>query len=267
MVKAKKCLGQHFLQDRSVIDKMINELSIQSGDTVVEIGPGEGQLTYPIAEKLTDMVFDFHVIEIDYDLVKPLKAAFASKEHIHVYHQSILDFFDEQQELLAKPYKIIGSLPYYITSMILKSLFKLPTLPERAIFMVQKEYAQKLMSGVPDANLYSSLFQSLFSIKKVCDVPAGKFDPTPEVDSAVVRLELNPDALSQLTDRGEQPDNLLKFYKFIKHAYLNPRKMLNKAFSPELLSLASLDAQLRPQNVTTSDWLRLFPLYLQEISN
>jgi 16S rRNA (adenine1518-N6/adenine1519-N6)-dimethyltransferase len=130
--------------------------------------------------------------------------------------------------------------------MVIKSVPR----PEKCIFMTQKEVAEKIVASIPDTSYMSSFIQTFFRAEILEIVPKEKFTPVPKVDSAVLQLTKIDSFV---------PDNLIRKYEgFLHKGYSNPRKMLNKAFAPEILQKVNIDPTLRPQNLTVEDWLKLF---------
>jgi len=180
--KARKRFGQNFLQDTRIIADIVNAVRPQADDVVIEIGPGLAAITEPLAKKLNCL----HVIEIDRDIVRRLKTLpFADKLVIHEGDVLQFDF-----NSIAGKKKIVGNLPYNISTPL---LFKLAEVADDVVdmhFMLQKEVVERMVAE-PKSNDYGRLgvmLQYFFDMELLIDVPPESFDPAPKVDSAVVRM-------------------------------------------------------------------------------
>jgi 16S rRNA (adenine1518-N6/adenine1519-N6)-dimethyltransferase len=215
---------------------------------VVEIGPGLGDLTEKLLEKRR-----VTAIEIDKDLCEVLKEKFPN---LNLLCGDVLEFW-KKGALVEENYDLIANLPYYIaTNIILKALKDKNA--KNILVLIQKEVADKFSAKVGDRN-YSSLAilsQSVARVKKLFDVPPGAFIPAPKVTSSVILFE----KFKETYDEG--------FAKFLKTAFANPRKTLNKNLSATGLKLKDfgLDPKLRPHQVNGSTFFQLFSA-LKERSN
>ena len=180
--QARKRFGQNFLQDTRIITDIVNAVRPQTDDIVIEIGPGLAAITEPLAHKLNQL----HVCEIDRDIIAHLKKQpFASKLVIHEGDVLNFDF-----RRIAGRKKIVGNLPYNISTPL---LFKLAEVADEVIdmhFMLQKEVVERMVAA-PKSNDYgrlSVMLQYFFDMESLIDVPPESFIPAPKVDSAVVRM-------------------------------------------------------------------------------
>ncbi len=188
--KAKKSLGQHFLVDSHYIARIVAAIRPEAGDTMVEIGPGLGALTRPLLDKLAHL----HAVEFDRDMVARLREAFPD-ERLTIHQADALDFdFTQFGDTL----RVVGNLPYNISSPLLFHLAESAAQIRDMCFMLQKEVVDR-MAAVPDTADYgrlSVMLQSRFRVEKKFMVPPGAFRPPPKVDSAIVRLvPLPPEAV------------------------------------------------------------------------
>jgi len=178
--RAKRRLGQHFLSDRRILGRIADALGAGPGDTVLEIGPGPGGLTEALTERAGHLV----AIEKDAELVPALRARFPGATIVAA------DALDVDWAALAgTPYLVAGNIPYNITSPLLDKALE-PPRPERIVFLVQKEVADRVTAGAGEAD-YGALsvgVQSVAQAERLFVVPAGAFHPRPKVDSAVLRL-------------------------------------------------------------------------------
>jgi 16S rRNA (adenine1518-N6/adenine1519-N6)-dimethyltransferase len=254
MFKPHKELGQNFLTDKSVAIEMVNALEIKNGDEIVEIGPGHGVVTKILLERADSLDFSIRAIELDPRLYQELQNLYAGHEKIEIIKDNILDWlpgFSTDRNL-----KIIGSIPYYITSPIIHKIIKMKSDPKTVILLMQKEVADKIKSIPPDSSYMSSFVQTFFSIKYLGKVPSKKFYPEPQVDGGIIKMSRKDLVLTLETIR--------KYEGFLHRAYSNPRKMLNKVFKKEELERGTIDAQLRAQNLGAGEWLSFYKI-LNEI--
>jgi len=185
--QARKRFGQHFLTDGSVLDAIVDEIDPKADDAVVEIGPGLGALTGPLVERCGRLT----VIEIDRDLAARLR----KRTELEVIEADVLDFdFVELARQRGRKLRVVGNLPYNISSPI---LFHLLAAVEQVIdqhFMLQKEVVERMAAtpGGRDYGRLSVMLQWRYDIESVLDVPPEAFEPPPRVESAVVRMRPRP---------------------------------------------------------------------------
>ena len=180
--KARKRFGQNFLQDTRIINDIVEAVRPQPDDVVIEIGPGLAAITEPLARNLKQL----HVVEIDRDIIARLKRLpFASKLVIHEGDVLQLDF-----RTIPGMKKIVGNLPYNISTPLLFELVEVADEVVDMHFMLQKEVVERMVAE-PKTNDYGRLsvvLQYYFEMEKILDVPPESFDPAPKVDSAVIRM-------------------------------------------------------------------------------
>ena len=186
----RKSLGQNFLQDPNIINKIIAALSLSSGDIVIEIGPGRGALT----ELIIDQAEHTHLIEFDRDLVKHWRDRAQTVGSITVHGQDVLTF--DLHEIISLRHnrqnkiKVIGNLPYNISSPVLFHLMNYANHIDSQVVMLQKEVVER-MASTPGSKQYgrlSVMLQQRYSIENLFKVPPTAFFPPPKVDSAIARL-------------------------------------------------------------------------------
>jgi len=181
---ARKRFGQHFLTDRAIIDCIVDAIDPQAGDPMVEIGPGLAALTQPLVERLGRL----HVIELDRDLAVRLR----EHPHLNVIESDVLrvDFTQLAADLQVPKLRVVGNLPYNISSPILFHLLEHVAVIQDQHFMLQKEVIDRMVAK-PSSGDYSRLsvmLQWRYDMENVLFVPPESFDPPPRVDSAVVRM-------------------------------------------------------------------------------
>jgi len=238
--KTKKRLGQNFLVDESIINKIISEAALNTADTVIEIGAGAGFVT----EKLAGIAKKVIAIELDENAIEVLQEL--PYENIEIIHQDILK--TDISELVQEPVKIIANIPYYITSPIIAHLLGEVDEPvnknsqyiKEIILMVQYEVAKRIVadekSPSKDYGLLSILANYRAKTEFICKVPSKSFYPAPKVDSALIKLKIRQKPLVEV-------ENLKLFRRIIKAAFGTRRKTLKNAllqggFSGEVLSKA-----------------------------
>jgi len=216
--RKKKSLGQHFLRDYHMIQKIAGSMPSEEGDRVIEIGPGDGALT----EVLIKNYKNFSAIEIDQVMVSHLKE---SLPDLHVINQDILDTDWEELAGNGGPIHVIGNLPYFITSQILFSLLESRTLLKTATLMMQREVAERIVAE-PRTKAYGILSvqtQLMSSPEILFDVPPQVFSPPPNVMSSVIQLRFDkPDLACS--------DAHLK--TVVRTAFNQRRKKLSNALKP-----------------------------------
>lgn len=234
--RPRKRLGQHFLHDRRVLARIADAVAPAPGDTVIEIGPGEGALTdllVPLASRLV-------LIELDRDLAARLRARYAAQPHVEILEADVLDV--SLADVARGPYVLAGNVPYYITTPILFHALASPR-PRRAVYLVQKEVADRVVApaGHDDYGALSVNVQALAQAERLGTVGPGAFRPPPTVDSAVLRITPRADPL--VTPDEEQP-----FQRFVVGLFGQRRKQLVRA----LRESAGLSAEAAHAAVTAA---------------
>lgn len=265
-------LGQHFLINKSAIGKIISALDLKKNDTIIEIGPGKGALTIPLSEKCSEIDDRCKIIAIEKDpeLAFSVKRLGYSENLLEIVNADALKCLMEitkHYTLIAKPYKVVGNIPYYITGKLLRILRELENKPELIVLTIQKEVAERLMAKPPRMNLLAAAIQIWAKPEIIGNLKAEDFDPPPDVDSAIIRLIPEP-KLSQ--------NDLDKYYKLIKISFKQPRKTLLNNLSTSLgklrvkskeeilkiLQKIGLKGDERPQNLSLSQALQISLLLL-----
>jgi 16S rRNA (adenine1518-N6/adenine1519-N6)-dimethyltransferase len=188
-VRAKRRLGQNFLVDPNLQRKIIHAMEPDAGDTIVEIGPGRGALTHHLAGTGADIV----AVELDHELAARLADHYRDHDRVTIRHGDILDF---DPALLGQPpaLKVVGNIPYNITSPILFRLLAWRPEPERIVIMVQKEVADRLLAS-PGHKEYGALtvgVQAQAHVERLFTVGRQAFRPVPAVESAVILIRPRP---------------------------------------------------------------------------
>lgn len=249
---ARKRFGQNFLHDHYVIDSIVAAIRPQSGETMVEIGPGLGALTEPVADSIEKL----HVVELDRDLAERLRhhPRLQHKLQIHEADAMKFDFTSLKEE--GKPLRIFGNLPYNISTPLMFHLFSFSEQIADMHFMLQKEVVDRLAAG-PGSKTYGKLSvmaQYYCQVIPVLHVGPGAFKPAPKVDSAVVRLI--PHA-----NRRFQATSVEDLQRVCSEAFNQRRKTIrnnmgNFITAEELTSLG-IDPNLRPENLTLEQFVTI----------
>lgn len=244
----RRRFGQHFLHDRNVIAKIIAAIDPRRGDHLVEIGPGQGALTEPLLTKL-DLL---HVIEIDRDLIESLRARFdPATLTIHAGDALEFDF-----GRLPQPLRVVGNLPYNISTPL---LFHLARFSERILdghFMLQREVVDRMVArpSTPDYGRLSVTLQARFEMARLFVVGSGAFTPAPKVESAIVRMR--PLAIPLVAGAIEPV-----FQSVVTRAFTKRRKTLRNALAgvadPALLETLGIDPGLRPEALSVHEFARI----------
>lgn len=252
---AKKHLGQNFLHERGVIEKIVLAIDPQPGDRIVEIGPGQGALTLPLLDRHGALT----AIEFDRDLLQPLAAAAQSHGELTLLNADVLDvdFSALADGMPGKgPLRLVGNLPYNLSSPILFHALDHAAAVRDMHFMLQKEVVERMASG-PGSKVYgrlSVMLQAYCRVTPLFKVAPGAFRPAPKVDSAVVRLQPLPPA-----DIGI--DDPARFAQVVRAAFGQRRKTLRNALSGVLDAAAIEAAGLRPdaraEQLAVADFIHL----------
>ncbi len=238
----KKSLGQHFLADRGYIERIVQAVSPQPGDRLVEIGPGQGAITFPLLRRHGELT----VIEFDRDLITPLMEGAEGIGRLTIIHKDVLqvDFSKlaaDDGHHAARRIRLVGNLPYNISSPILFHALEHAAAIQDLTFMLQKEVVDR-MAAPPGSKVYGRLgvmLQAYCQVDALFDVPPGAFRPPPKVDSAVVRLVPRDPATIGIADPG-------LFERIVRDAFGQRRKTLRNALQ-QVCSGADLEAAgLRP---------------------
>lgn len=248
--KTKKRFGQHFLNDFSVIEKLIYEINPKPADKIVEIGPGLGALTFPILEKINAL----DVIEIDRDVIARLQQRNDPKLTIHGVDALKFDFAS-LQENQAK-LRIVGNLPYNISTPLIFHLLNFKDKISDMHFMLQNEVVKRI-TAEPNSKAYgrlSVMVQYHCKTEYLFFVGPESFDPPPKVDSAILRL-------SPWENQPHQADDEQNLSELVAQAFSMRRKTLRnnlkKIISAEQIEDIGIDPSKRAENLEITDFVKL----------
>ena len=243
----KKELGQNFLTNKATITKFIHFCNLNLSDTVLEIGSGNGSLSTHIATKVNKVIG----IELD-----PFMAREIEKLLINNYEVRIENFLDLNLRQLIndeKITKIIGAIPYYISSPIIHKIIKESTEPLKEVYLItQKEFAEKVIGKKDKRGYFTNLVEKYGNIEKGAIIKKEDFNPQPKVDSLYFKFQIN--------NYPENINEVEKWSKFLHHVFSTPRKKINKRFTKEVLNQLAIDENLRPENLSIPDIEKIYNL-------
>jgi len=252
-MRPKKSLGQNFLNDDKVINNIVSALGLKPGDTAVEIGPGRGALTTKLIETGADVI----AIEIDRQLVPALRTQFTFDANFRVIEADILEtnLGDLLESRDAKT-KLVGNLPYNISTAILQKLATERSLLQRAVLMFQREVIDRITArpGDSERGYLTVLAEGAFAIERLFDVAPEAFTPRPKVWSGVIGLEPRPPG----------PSDDAHFRKLVSAGFAQKRKtILNnlKSVVPsagQVLESVGIDTKRRAETLTLAEWIALY---------
>tara|TARA_Y100001958_G_C21217171_1_gene542546 strand:+ start:559 stop:1347 length:789 start_codon:yes stop_codon:yes gene_type:complete len=257
VIRAKKSLGQNFLIDNNVIEKIINITQIKNKN-ILEVGPGTGNLTSAILKKKPKKVI---VVEKDFELVSLLKKNF--KEEIEIINNDILKI--NENEIINDPLIVFGNLPYNISTEILcKWILNINDQKiwfSSLILMFQKEVADRIISNFNSKNYgrLSVISNWKLDIQKICDIKPTCFSPKPKIDSSLLFFKPKKNFW-----KFKDPKNL---EKITRHFFMHKRKMIKKPFkalfkeNSKILSELKINLNLRPQNLSFETYYKLVSEY------
>ena len=248
---AKRSLGQNFLIDSDLIDRIVIAVHPAASDRILEIGPGRGALT----EKLVERVEKLFALEFDRDLAPLLREKFAANDRFVLIEDDALSFDFRTLVNDASKLRLVANLPYNISTAILQRLFDYPDVFSDCVLMFQREVVERLAAkpGTTDRGYLTVLTEAHFDIERLFDVPPAAFHPTPKVWSSVVRL----------IPKNTQLTNEIHFREVVGTAFAQKRKtILNnlKAKYPDagqLLERAGIDPKRRAETLLLEEWTRL----------
>ncbi len=251
MHQARKRFGQHFLHDNNIIDRILRAIDPQENDRLLEIGPGRGALTFPLLEKCKRLT----AVELDRDLLPHLRREAAEAGELEIINADILKF--ELDSLAgSKPLRIVGNLPYNIsTPLMFHLLDSIPSIQDMH-FMVQKEVAQRIVAkpGNRHYGRLSVMIQYYCKCQYLFDVTPASFTPPPRVDSAVIRMTPHPEPVVDI-------DDFQLFSEVVRTAFSQRRKTiansLKSIVATETIQIAGIDSRMRAENLSLQDYASL----------
>ncbi len=243
----RKRLGQHFLIDPKVLDRILAAAQLNSDDLVVEIGSGLGVVTAEIAKRAGQVI----AVEIDKELLKISQEVLAPFNNITFVAEDILKA-DLNKLVHGRKFKVIGNLPYYITAPIMEKVINAAEKPERAVFMVQKEVAERMAAkpGTKQYGSFSIFVQYHAEVELNSFVSKSSFLPWPEVGSAIITLIPHTSPLFPDLDEG-------RFFDIVHAAFQQRRKMLRNSLADFHLADKGIGLNHRPEELSLKDFAQL----------
>ncbi len=259
-IRARKALGQHWLRDSRYLSRIAAAADFTDADTVVEVGAGTGLLTERLAERAQRLI----AVEVDTRLAEALRGRFAESPNVTVLEADVLEAGVE--EILSAgegglPYVVVGNLPYFIGTAIIRKFIQHRVAPRWVIGTLQAEVAENLAAG-PGRMSYLSVETQVFADARVIfRIPPRAFRPAPKVDSAVVRLDVHESLDVEVDDIGA-------FLALARAGFAAPRKRLRNslaiglrvetAAAEAVIARAGLDPGQRPAELSLRDWRALY---------
>lgn len=250
----RKRLGQNFLTDPVAAQRIVSAASLSSEDTVVEVGSGLGILTRLLAEQSGQVL----AVELDDGLVRVLHDQLADLSNVRIVHGDILRLPDLGMSHLA--YKVVGNLPYYITSAVLRHFLEKRPRPRLMVVTVQREVAERIVAQPGRMSLLAVSVQFYGRPCLVARISPGAFYPSPQVDSAVLRVEIGDQPVVSLSEGVEEST----YFRVVRAGFSQRRKTLRNslsgglALSPEqveeALGKAGIDSRRRAETLDLQEW-------------
>ena len=251
----KKSLGQHFLKDQNIVDKIVRHINPSKNDEVIEIGPGDGVMTKSIINKVKKMI----LIEKDCALIDNLKRSFREHKNSLILNNDILKY---NLDSLNRPVRVVGNLPYNISTEIIFKMCNCNKIID-IHFMLQKEVVDRIVAK-SSSKIYgrlSIMTQAYFNVKKLFDISENVFSPKPKVKSSFVRL-----SAKKYPFYSKNHEDI--FYDIVKSAFEGRRKMIKTSLKSYLnvsdFNNINLEPNLRAENLTVNDYI-LISDYVQKI--
>lgn len=255
-IHPKISLGQNFLVDEPILQRICDLGSLTKSDSVLEIGPGIGSLT----RMLSDLAGLVTAVELDQRLIPVLEEELEGYDNVRLVQGDILEC--RLSEIIDSPFKVVANVPYYITGAIFKMLLTEPDKPDLMVLTVQSEVADRLTAKPGNMSILAVSVQLHGEIEKKFTIRSGSFWPKPNVDSAVVQFRAYSESLIEHSE-------LVDFMRLVKTGFSSKRKQLQKNLRAiildrqrigDLLDAAGIDGTRRAQSLSIEEWLVLFKL-------
>jgi 16S rRNA (adenine1518-N6/adenine1519-N6)-dimethyltransferase len=262
--RPQKKWGQHFLTDPRILESIVDAAEVTPADTILEIGPGLGHLTRALARRAGRVV----AVEVDAELTAKLQNDFADVAHVAILQGDVLDA--EPVEWITKggaglgpapSFKVVANLPYYITSAILRHVLQAAHKPRLLVVMVQRQVAQRIVARPPAMSLLAVSVHFFAQPRIVRTIAAGAFYPPPQVDSAVVRMDVFAQARLD-------PAETARLFEIVRAGFGERRKQLRNSLArglsrePDAIAAALARAGILPtrraETLTLDEWVALY---------
>lgn len=257
-IRQKKNLGQNFLVDRELLRSFIAVSQPAITDRYLEIGPGWGSVTQTLAPQVRSVI----AVELDHDLIPTLQENLRNLTNITIANADILTwledrcYYDTNHDNNIN--KIIGSIPYQITSPLLHLLCQehLRKHIDVAALIIQKEVAEKIIGRPPRASYLGTFLQTFFEVNYRQTIPKTKFSPVPQVDGAMIELKRRNNSKIMVP--------AAVWSKFLHLGFQHPRQMLRQIFDEKVLEKSGIDPTRRPETVNLQKWKQLYENFSKE---
>ncbi|MEX2043652.1 MAG: 16S rRNA (adenine(1518)-N(6)/adenine(1519)-N(6))-dimethyltransferase RsmA [Patescibacteria group bacterium] len=261
-IRAKKSLGQHWLADRGAVEKVVDAAGLTGKETVVEVGAGPGVLTPLLAERAKRVI----AVELDRTLIPKLEKAVAGHDNVEIRQADILDVDSAELRKDLGPYHVVGNVPYYITSKIIRHFLETPDRPVSMTLTIQAEVAERICALPPKMSVLAVSVQLYGKPRIAGRIPAKAFRPPPDVDSAILRIEDIAQSESDL-DRTLDGVSASAVFSFVRAGFSEKRKQLHNTLARNLnlsheqanalLREAAIDPNRRAETLSVEDWVTL----------
>ncbi len=258
--RAKKGLGQNFLVDKHVLDRIVSSSKLSPDDCVIEVGPGLGALTQELAQSAGRVV----AVELDSTMVAALRDKFADSSNVEIVEADILECAPESLISDEGNYKVVGALPYNIASAVLRHFLEAEHKPTMIVAVIQKEVAQSIAAKPGDMGLLSVGVQLYGRPSIVRYISPRSFHPQPKVDSAILRIDVYQDPPVKVKDE-------VAFFNVVRGGFSTPRKQLRNSLSyglhitsqeaGSLLDSAGIDPRRRAETLNIEEWAELYTVF------
>jgi 16S rRNA (adenine1518-N6/adenine1519-N6)-dimethyltransferase len=262
-LRARKGLGQHFLVDEQVLRRLISAVALTPDDTVIEVGPGLGILTRELA-KGADRVI---AVEVDTTMAVALREALVPLSNVSIINADILESDPASLLGVKATYKVVGTLPYYIATAVIRHFLEAQIKPLSIVVTVQKEVAQAIAAPPGKMSLLSVSVQ-LYGRPTIVDyITPQSFYPPPKVDSAIVRVDLHERPLVTIADETT-------FFSIVRGGFSAPRKQLRNSLAlgleistgeaTSLLEEAGIEQKRRAETLNLEEWARVYQVFIEK---
>jgi len=257
-IHPNKLMGQNFLIDENILNKIIESADIKKDDTILEIGPGLGILTIELAKRARKVI----AIEKDKNLCEILQKILDAEnvKNVKIINADILK---SRYKIQDTNYKVVANIPYYLTSPLIRKFLETDYKPEFMVLMIQKEVAQRICAILPKMSLLAVSVQFYAKPEIISYVSKTSFYPAPKVDSAIIKIIPHSNVGHTMSHINTE-----KFFKLVKTGFSAKRKMLINNLSRNLgivsceleiiFDKIGLGRKLRAENLTINDWIKLF---------
>jgi 16S rRNA (adenine1518-N6/adenine1519-N6)-dimethyltransferase len=261
-MRPNKSFGQNFLIDRSVLLRIVEAAEITASDSILEVGAGTGVLTRELAQRARRVV----AVELERDMLALLEKTTQRYANVELLARNLL-FLNPVDVFGNAPYKLVANLPYYITAPTFRHFLESENPPQCIVVMVQQEVAERIVAAPGDMSLLAVSIQFYGRPRIIEQVPASAFYPVPKVDSAILRIDVNPQH-SQNLQTSLTLEERDRFFRVVQVGFSEKRKQVHNSLSRGLhrkdedvrawLATASIDPSRRAETLSIEEWLQVW---------